>query len=145
MSRKTVSSVGEGMSIYINDDGVEKDAEGDGPIPPCELSYAGRLHLHPRFPSGDCVECHALCTEDCKHPLATSHAGRLGALVTENRRLREYNILLYQALNEVLTNGESDTPKVQATGFWVISEEVYETADEARQMGRWMEPNATDR
>ena len=38
--------------------------------PPCERSYAGRLHEHPRFPSGDCVECGALCTEGCKHILA---------------------------------------------------------------------------
>lgn len=42
---------------------------GDPP-PPCELSYAGHIHNHPRFPSGDCVICGALCTEGCKHELA---------------------------------------------------------------------------
>jgi hypothetical protein len=40
--------------------------EGPAP-PPCELSYADRVHDHPRFPSGDCVVCGALCTEICKH------------------------------------------------------------------------------
>lgn len=39
--------------------------------PPCERNYKGHIHDHPRFPSGDCVECGALCTEYCKHPLAT--------------------------------------------------------------------------
>lgn len=39
--------------------------------PPCERGYPGRVHMHPRFPSGDCTECGALCTEGCKHPLAT--------------------------------------------------------------------------
>ena len=38
--------------------------------PPCELPYAGRMWAHPRYPSGDCVECGALCTESCKHKLA---------------------------------------------------------------------------
>jgi len=38
--------------------------------PPCERSYAGRVHEHPRFPSGDCVICGVLCTEGCKHELA---------------------------------------------------------------------------
>lgn len=38
--------------------------------PPCERSYAGRLYQHPRYPSGDCVECGALCTEGCRHTLA---------------------------------------------------------------------------
>lgn len=37
--------------------------------PPCERGYA-HSHLHPRFPSGDCVVCGALCTEGCKHELA---------------------------------------------------------------------------
>ena len=44
--------------------------EAGTPPPPCELSYAGRVHQHPRFPSGDCVICGALCTEGCKHVLA---------------------------------------------------------------------------
>lgn len=38
--------------------------------PPCEVNYAGRIHQHPRFPSGDCTVCGALCTEACKHELA---------------------------------------------------------------------------
>ena len=39
-----------------------------GPAPPpCERSYAGHVHDHPRFPSGDCTACGALCTEGCKH------------------------------------------------------------------------------
>ena len=42
----------------------------DNPPPPCELNYAGRIYRHPRYPSGDCVVCGALCTEGCKHPLA---------------------------------------------------------------------------
>jgi len=42
-----------------------------GPMPPpCERGYRGRIQDHPRFPSGDCVACGALCTEACKHPLA---------------------------------------------------------------------------
>ena len=40
-------------------------------LPPCELSYAGHIYDSPRFPSGDCVVCGALCTEGCRHPLAT--------------------------------------------------------------------------
>jgi hypothetical protein len=44
------------------------ETAGEGP-PPCELSYVGHLYDHPRYPSGDCVVCGALCTEDCKHPL----------------------------------------------------------------------------
>lgn len=44
--------------------------EGGEP-PPCERGYPlGQQHLHPRFPSGDCVICGALCTEGCKHELA---------------------------------------------------------------------------
>lgn len=36
--------------------------------PPCERHYGpGHTHLHPRFPSGDCTECGAFCTEACKH------------------------------------------------------------------------------
>jgi hypothetical protein len=35
--------------------------------PPCERGYAGRVHDHPRFPSGDCCVCGALCTDGCKH------------------------------------------------------------------------------
>lgn len=36
--------------------------------PPCELHFGpGRTHLHPRFPSGDCVVCGALCTQACQH------------------------------------------------------------------------------
>jgi len=39
--------------------------------PPCEWNYdAGRIHQHPRWPSGDCTECGALANEKCKHPLA---------------------------------------------------------------------------
>jgi hypothetical protein len=39
--------------------------------PPCERGYPqGQGHLHPRFPSGDCGICGALCTEGCKHELA---------------------------------------------------------------------------
>jgi len=38
--------------------------------PPCQLNYAGRVNQHPRFQSGDCSVCGALCTEGCKHPLA---------------------------------------------------------------------------
>jgi hypothetical protein len=37
------------------------------PAPPCERAYPqGEGHRHPRFPSGDCVICGALCTEGCK-------------------------------------------------------------------------------
>lgn len=44
------------------------DALEDRPAPPpCERSYAGHVHDHPRFPSGDCTACGALCTEGCKH------------------------------------------------------------------------------
>lgn len=35
--------------------------------PPCEHSFRGRLHHHPRWPSGDCVVCGALATEDCQY------------------------------------------------------------------------------
>jgi hypothetical protein len=45
-------------------------AEDEGQPPPCELNYAPHLHHHPRYPSGDCVICGALCTEGCKHWLA---------------------------------------------------------------------------
>jgi len=46
--------------------------EEAGPeAPPCQLGYA-RSNQHPRFPSGDCVICGALCTEGCKHVLAVS-------------------------------------------------------------------------
>jgi hypothetical protein len=38
-------------------------------VPPCERPYSAS-HLHPRFPSGDCVACGALCTQGCKHPNA---------------------------------------------------------------------------
>lgn len=45
--------------------------ELNGPEPPpCERSYAGRIHQHPRFPSGYCVECGAEAHEGCKDPLA---------------------------------------------------------------------------
>ena len=44
--------------------------EEAGPQPPCELSYAARIHQHPRYPSGDCTVCGALCTQGCRHPLA---------------------------------------------------------------------------
>jgi hypothetical protein len=37
--------------------------------PPCERRFE-RLNQHPRFPSGDCMICGALCTESCKHELA---------------------------------------------------------------------------
>jgi hypothetical protein len=38
--------------------------------PPCERPFQrGEIHKHPRYPSGDCVNCGAMCTEDCKHPL----------------------------------------------------------------------------
>jgi hypothetical protein len=37
--------------------------------PPCKLGYYYASN-HPRFPSGDCSICGALCTEGCKHPLA---------------------------------------------------------------------------
>lgn len=43
------------------------DAEQGPEPPPCEQNYAGRQHRHPRFPSGDCTACGALCTEGCKH------------------------------------------------------------------------------
>ncbi len=39
--------------------------------PPCERNYAGRIHKHPRFPSGYCVACRADAHEGCKHELAT--------------------------------------------------------------------------
>jgi len=42
--------------------------------PPCERGYA-QSHQHPRFPSGDCVVCGALCTEGCKHELADDYEG----------------------------------------------------------------------
>jgi len=63
--------VGRGR-IYGNfyGDGREVAAETAPKPPPCEISYAGRIHQHPRFPSGDCVICGALCTEGCKHALA---------------------------------------------------------------------------
>lgn len=35
--------------------------------PPCEHSFRGRLHHHPRWPSGDCRVCGALATEDCQY------------------------------------------------------------------------------
>jgi hypothetical protein len=39
--------------------------------PPCELYYPPeRQHQHPRYPSGDCVKCGALCTEGCQYPTA---------------------------------------------------------------------------
>ncbi len=34
--------------------------------PPCEQSYRHEWD-HPRFPSGDCRVCGAMCTEGCKH------------------------------------------------------------------------------
>lgn len=37
--------------------------------PPCERGYKP-IHNHPRWPSGDCIICGALCTQSCKHPLA---------------------------------------------------------------------------
>lgn len=40
--------------------------------PPCERNYVGRIHQHPRFPSGFCVECHAEAHQSCKHLLAVS-------------------------------------------------------------------------
>jgi hypothetical protein len=48
---------------------IEREEAGPEP-PPCERGYAGHLHDHPRFPSGDCVICGARCTEGCKHELA---------------------------------------------------------------------------
>jgi hypothetical protein len=50
------------------------DAELGPAAPPCHQNYAGRLHLHPRWPSGDCLLCGALCTETCKHPLAAGES-----------------------------------------------------------------------
>lgn len=41
--------------------------------PPCERSYKGHIHDHPRFPSGRCVECGADSHEGCKHPLAVGY------------------------------------------------------------------------
>lgn len=43
-----------------------------GPAPPpCEIGYSReRQYQHPRFPSGDCAVCGALCTEGCKYPTA---------------------------------------------------------------------------
>ena len=38
--------------------------------PPCEWNYVGRMHDHPRFPSGSCVVCGAEAHEGCKHELA---------------------------------------------------------------------------
>ena len=50
---------------------VRDPIEEAGPEPPpCQLGYGGHSHDHPRFPSGDCVVCGALCTEGCKHVLA---------------------------------------------------------------------------
>ena len=41
--------------------------------PPCERPFQrGEIHKHPRYPSGDCVNCGALCTEGCKHELFES-------------------------------------------------------------------------
>lgn len=43
--------------------------EAGTPPPPCERHFIpGRTYEHPRFPSGDCIVCGALCTEGCKHP-----------------------------------------------------------------------------
>lgn len=44
------------------------DDESLGEPPPCERGWPA--FYHPRYPSGDCTICGALCTEDCKHPLA---------------------------------------------------------------------------
>ena len=41
--------------------------------PPCERPFQrGEIHKHPRYPSGDCVNCGAMCTEGCKHELFES-------------------------------------------------------------------------
>ena len=50
---------------------TNRDDETIGPEPPpCEWDYAGRMHLHPRYASGFCVECGAEAHEGCKDPLA---------------------------------------------------------------------------
>ncbi len=42
--------------------------EESGPEPPpCEWSYRGRLHLHPRYPSGDCTVCGATAIQGCQY------------------------------------------------------------------------------
>jgi len=46
------------------------DAELGPEPPPCEWNYAGRIHQHPRYPSGHCVECGAEAHEGCKDPRA---------------------------------------------------------------------------
>ena len=38
--------------------------------PPCQRNYPRGPYEHPRYPSGDCSVCGALCTQGCKHPLA---------------------------------------------------------------------------
>ena len=48
--------------------GIQGGVQFSPKPPPCEQPYApGFGHQHPRFPSGDCVICGALCTEGCKH------------------------------------------------------------------------------
>lgn len=52
--------------------GHERAIAGAAPdsvnVPPCERPFPfGGTRQHPRFPSGDCVVCGALCTEGCKH------------------------------------------------------------------------------
>lgn len=55
----------------IGDNNLSGSLTGDQRPPPCELPYPRfEQHRHPRFPSGDCVVCGALCTEGCKHELA---------------------------------------------------------------------------
>jgi hypothetical protein len=46
--------------------------------PPCERSYAGRMHQHPRYPSGHCVECGADSHQGCKDSLMTGWLCWLG-------------------------------------------------------------------
>lgn len=48
---------------------MESPAEKELGPPPCEQPVKHAFQ-HPRFPSGDCVICGALCTEGCKHELA---------------------------------------------------------------------------
>jgi len=46
---------------------IRDPAEEYGPEPPpCELSYAGRVHQHPRYPSGVCSACGALPEQTCR-------------------------------------------------------------------------------
>lgn len=43
------------------------DAEFGPEPPPCEIFYGpGRVHLHPRYPSGACTVCGAAPTQGCQ-------------------------------------------------------------------------------